>query len=317
MFEESTAAMIIRRVSGAGMDCLFRCLVIIIGLAGGDPKGGASALRQKLADFIESNPDHQVGNFTGETFAIRIQREFNMSVPTYCTAMRDQRKPMMGGTIEIEAFVILYPNIKIVTCFKETMDKNSFMPRESYGTPTPSEQTFHLLYSLAEKHYDFLEPEKRFTVKPTKLKPSPVSNSVQTGKNSADTPEKVDRIVELSMRVSKLEEQVVASERGRRTAEVQAQALEVQVGQKVEPRGEEVGGESGRPVDSQSAFLKNKRNNTALLTCCAFASSFPCISLLPLSVPTPPFPQGGRAEVVSRYGGRQGRNAPRGDGRQP
>ena len=233
MFEESNAAMTIRRVSGAGMDCLFRCLVIIIGLAGGDPKGDASALRQKLADFIESNPDHQVGNFTGETFAIRIRREFNMSVPTYCTAMRDQRKPMMGGTIEIEAFVILFPNIKIVTCFKETMDKNSFMPRESYGTPTPSEQTFHLLYSLAEKHYDFLEPQKHFTVRPTKSKPaSPVSNLVQTGKNSADTPEKVDRIVELSVRVSKLEEQVVASERGRRTAEAQAQALEAQVGTK-------------------------------------------------------------------------------------
>ena len=113
---QSPVVMTIRHVSGAGMNCLFRCLVIILGLIFEEVEGGVSGLRKKLADFIEKNPDHEVsGGSTGETFAIKIRREFNMSVPGYCTAMRDERRPMMGGAIEIDAFVILYPETYIVT----------------------------------------------------------------------------------------------------------------------------------------------------------------------------------------------------------
>lgn len=104
---QSPVVMSIRHVSGADMNCLFRCLVIILGLIFKEVEGGVRGLRKELVDFIERNPDHKVsGDSTGETFAIKIRREFSLSVPDYCTAMRDGRRPMMGGAIEIEAFAI-------------------------------------------------------------------------------------------------------------------------------------------------------------------------------------------------------------------
>jgi hypothetical protein len=50
------------------MNCLFRCLVIILGLIFEEVEGGVSSLRKKLADFIEKNPAQEVsGGSTGET----------------------------------------------------------------------------------------------------------------------------------------------------------------------------------------------------------------------------------------------------------
>ena len=95
---QSPVVMTIRHVSGAGMNCLFRCLIIIPGLIFEEADGGVGGLRKKLADFIERNPDHEVsGGSTGEAFAIKIQREFNMSVPDYYTAMRGEWRPMIHG----------------------------------------------------------------------------------------------------------------------------------------------------------------------------------------------------------------------------
>ena len=73
---QSPVVMTIRHVSSAGMNCPFRCLIIILGLIFEEVDGGVGGLRKKLADFIERNPDHEIsGGSTGETFAIEIRRQ--------------------------------------------------------------------------------------------------------------------------------------------------------------------------------------------------------------------------------------------------
>jgi hypothetical protein len=125
---------------------------------------------------------------------------------------------MMGGAIEIDAFVILYPETYIVTCFS-TASANVFMPKQPYGTSTSSERTFHLFYFLPDDdvggvgHYDFLEPEEEFMVGPAgkKMERSPYWWYDQSKKDLSGTPPWEDESNKLKVHVKRMQDQARAA----------------------------------------------------------------------------------------------------------
>jgi hypothetical protein len=187
---------IVRPISGAGNNCLFRCLCAALNKSKGRspdnvPNKDVLDLRRTVTDNIlklhKSNPTAPMNSGVEETYEEAIRLEAGVSVHGYCNAMRESTRT--GGDVAVASFVSLHPDIRVVTCIIRSLVKGEegiFHPISAHGDKNATCIVNLLWTEQGAGHYDRLIPASSFNPPKRKGKNRPVP-SITNALDNTDT----------------------------------------------------------------------------------------------------------------------------------